>query len=168
MSTTHQELYEIVRSMEAMARGKANFDGSEILRNAALLRSVIDEMKACKPIFFAYKYPDNSLRMTNGEQVNGCDPIGTVPLFSHALPLSPSVREALKQMMEAFKHITPGEWWSDGDTADVFAMPEGSTFKGHEKMIAKCACGDDWRKNANFISLAQRFALSLSRFGIWQ
>lgn len=68
------------------------------------------------------------------------------------------MREAEGEFDEAFSKATGGLWWHDGDTADVFAEPEGSTFVNDRKLIAKCACGDDWHRNANFIVKAQRLA----------
>jgi len=58
--------------------------------------------------------------------------------------------EALRALSDA---ATPGQAWCDGDTADVyFCDPPGSSFRPDSVLVARCATGDDYKRNARFIA----------------
>ncbi len=81
-----------------------------------------------EPVAWRYKYPDGVWRFSNGERVNGSDPIKSQPLYT-----APPKKQWVGLTDEEIHEVTSKKWWDWEDAFDIEGFSRAIEAKLKEK-----------------------------------
>jgi hypothetical protein len=79
-------------------------------------------------VAWRYKYPDGVWRFSNGERVNGSDPIKSQPLYT-----APPKKQWVGLTDEEIHEVTSKKWWDWEDAFDIEGFSRAIEAKLKEK-----------------------------------